>query len=121
MRLHLHWTQVSKVSDVAYLSLLCQFPGNPLALTSLHSPSLPTLESELAVQEALNELLINRFGMTTIIIAHRLQTVRSADTIFVLENGSVVEQGSHNDLVQHERGHYRRMIDRMDSTGHLPE
>ena len=78
-------------------------------------------ESEAAVQEALNALLRNRFGMTTVVIAHRLQTVRSADTIFVMKDGSVVEQGSHDQLVQQQRGHYRRMLDRVDSAGLLPE
>ena len=78
-------------------------------------------ESEAAVQEALNALLRNRFGMTTVVIAHRLQTVRSADTIFVMKDGQVVEQGSHDQLVQQQRGHYRRMLDRVDSAGLLPE
>lgn len=73
------------------------------------------------MQEALSELLRNRFGMTTIVIAHRLQTVRSADTIFVMKDGSVVEQGSHDQLLRQQSGHYRRMLDRVDSAGFLPE
>mmetsp|Transcript_4569 Transcript_4569/g.10145 ORF Transcript_4569/g.10145 Transcript_4569/m.10145 type:complete len:861 (-) Transcript_4569:126-2708(-) len=77
-------------------------------------------EAERAVQEALNELLRNRHGMTTIIIAHRLQTVRNADSIFVLHKGKVVENGSHNELVRSD-GRYRRMIDRVDSMEHLPD
>ena len=55
--------------------------------------------------------------MTTIVIAHRLQTVRNADTIYVIKNGSVVEQGAHDQLLQDETGHYRRMLDRVDSSG----
>eukprot|EP00970_Alexandrium_tamarense_P007024 scaffold1229_cov193-Alexandrium_tamarense.AAC.26 len=78
-------------------------------------------ESEAAVQEALNELLQHRAGMTTIIIAHRLQTVRNADTIVVIKKGAVVEQGSHAELVRNEQGPYRRMVDRADSMGILPE
>ena len=78
-------------------------------------------ESEAAVQEALNELLQSRFGMTTIVIAHRLQTVRCADTIFVMKNGSLVESGAHDQLLGNLGGHYRRMLDRVDSAGHLPE
>ncbi|KAL7520328.1 hypothetical protein ACHAWX_005054 [Stephanocyclus meneghinianus] len=77
-------------------------------------------ESEAAVQEALNELLQHRSGMTTIVIAHRLQTVRHAESIIVMENGSVAEQGTHDVLIQHEHGHYRRMVDRSDSMGLLP-
>lgn len=78
--------------------------------------------SEAAVQEALNDLLQNRteLGMTTIVIAHRLQTVRHADSIIVLKNGAVVEQGSHEDLLTNEGGHYKNMIDRSDSMGILP-
>ena len=56
-----------------------------------------------------------------IIIAHRLQTVRSADTIFVMKDGSVVEQGAHDQLLRNESGFYRRMLDRVDSSGLLPE
>lgn len=78
--------------------------------------------SEAAVQEALNDLLQNRteLGMTTIVIAHRLQTVRHADSIIVLKNGAVVEQGSHEDLLKNQDGHYKNMIDRSDSMGILP-
>ncbi|KAK1747948.1 ABC transporter [Skeletonema marinoi] len=75
--------------------------------------------SEAAVQEALNDLLQNRtgLGMTTIVIAHRLQTVRHADSIIVLKNGAVVEQGSHENLIRNQDGHYKNMIDRSDSMG----
>ena len=58
--------------------------------------------------------------MTTVIIAHRLQTVRNADSIFVLQKGKVVENGSHNELVR-LGGRYKRMIDRVDSMDHLPD
>ena len=59
--------------------------------------------------------------MTTIVIAHRLQTVRKADNIIVLKNGAVVEQGCHDDLLKSEAGEYKRMIDRSDSMGILSE
>jgi ABC-type multidrug transport system fused ATPase/permease subunit len=49
--------------------------------------------------------------MTTIVIAHRLQTVRYADSIVVIKNGAVVEQGTHAELVRNEVGHYRRMVE----------
>ena len=77
--------------------------------------------SEAAVQEALNNLIQKRAGsgMTTIIIAHRLQTVRHADNIIVLQNGSIVEQGNHDQLVR-EDGHYKNMIDRSGFIGVLP-
>ena len=52
--------------------------------------------SEAAVQAALDEALI---GRTSIVIAHRLSTVRQADSIVVLERGRVVDQGTHDELL----------------------
>ena len=54
-------------------------------------------ESERQVQEALERLMV---GRTTLVIAHRLSTIEHADRIVVLENGHVVENGSHSDLIQ---------------------
>jgi ABC-type multidrug transport system fused ATPase/permease subunit len=53
-------------------------------------------ESEVAVQEALGAAL---FGRTALVIAHRLSTVRAADAILVVENGSIVERGTHTELL----------------------
>lgn len=61
-------------------------------------------ESERLVQEALEELLKNR---TSIIIAHRLSTIRQADKIIVVNEGVVVESGTHDELVQNEGGMYK--------------
>ncbi|MBI2302448.1 MAG: ABC transporter ATP-binding protein [Armatimonadetes bacterium] len=61
-------------------------------------------ESELQVQEALDRLME---GRTTLVIAHRLSTVQSADRIVVLQGGRVVEVGSHAELLGRD-GHYRR-------------
>jgi ABC-type multidrug transport system fused ATPase/permease subunit len=52
--------------------------------------------SEEAVSEAMNMLFV---GRTVIVIAHRLQTVRDADEIIVLEDGKVKERGRHHDLI----------------------
>jgi ABC-type multidrug transport system fused ATPase/permease subunit len=54
-------------------------------------------ESERLVQEALNELMR---GRTSLIIAHRLGTVKSADKILVLKDGKFVEDGSHSELME---------------------
>ena len=64
-------------------------------------------ESEKLVQEALNNLMKNR---TSLIIAHRLSTIQNADIIIVLENGEIVEQGKHQELIA-KNGLYRRLID----------
>ena len=64
-------------------------------------------ESEKLVQDALNTLMQNR---TTIIIAHRLATIRNVDTIYVLREGEVTEQGSHDELVLIENGIYANLV-----------
>jgi len=64
-------------------------------------------ESEKLVQDALDELMKNR---TTIIIAHRLATIRNVDTIYVLKDGEIAESGSHEDLILKEEGIYANMV-----------
>jgi subfamily B ATP-binding cassette protein MsbA len=63
-------------------------------------------ESERLVQEALATLMMNR---TSVVIAHRLSTVRRADAIIVLERGRVVEIGRHDDLIARTNGTYARL------------
>lgn len=63
-------------------------------------------ESERAVQEALERLMA---GRTTVVIAHRLSTVRRADRIVALDAGRVVEIGTHAELIAREGGLYRRL------------
>ena len=48
-------------------------------------------------------------GRTTIVVAHRLSTVRMADRILVFERGRIVEQGNHSSLIARPNGHYRRL------------
>ena len=64
--------------------------------------------SEQLVCEALDRLME---GKTSIVIAHRLTTIRRANQIFVIENGVVAESGKHDELLQHEDGLYRKLHD----------
>ena len=50
--------------------------------------------------------------MTVIIVAHRLSTVQNADTIFVIDNGKVVEEGSHHELLKKADGAYNALVSR---------
>jgi subfamily B ATP-binding cassette protein MsbA len=65
-------------------------------------------ESEALIQDGLRQL---RTGRTTFVIAHRLSTIRSADQILVLEDGTVVERGTHAELMA-AGGRYRQLHDR---------
>lgn len=66
-------------------------------------------ESEALIQEAMERLMA---GRTSIVIAHRLSTVRMLDRILVFESGRVVEEGTHDELVRREGGTYRRLFER---------
>ncbi len=65
-------------------------------------------KSEKFIQESLRELMS---GRTTFIIAHRLSTVREAVRILVLEKGTIVESGTHDDLVKKDNGVYRKLYE----------
>ncbi|MCW3475471.1 ABC transporter ATP-binding protein/permease [Rhodovastum sp. RN2-1] len=66
-------------------------------------------ESEELIQEAMQRLMA---GRTSIVIAHRLSTVRALDRILVFDRGRVIEEGSHARLLQRQGGAYRRLFDR---------
>lgn len=80
---------------------------NPAILVLDEATSSLDAESEYWVQSALNTLMQ---GRTTIIIAHRLSTIRQVDCIYVLDNGQIVEQGTHDALANKAGGYYQNLL-----------
>ena len=86
---------------------------NPKVLLLDEATSALDVESERVVQEALDNVVI---GRTTVVVAHRLSTIRGADIITVLKNGTVVEKGSHGDLMQIKDGIYASLVELSSSS-----
>lgn len=80
---------------------------NPPILILDEATSALDTESEKAVQQALEHLMKDR---TTLVVAHRLSTIRNADLICVMHEGEIVEMGRHEDLLA-LNGYYRRLVD----------
>ncbi|TXG54266.1 hypothetical protein EZV62_019522 [Acer yangbiense] len=80
---------------------------NPEILLLDEATSALDVESERIVQQALDRLMHNR---TTIVVAHRLSTIKNADQISVIQNGKIVEQGTHSSLVENKDGAYFKLI-----------
>lgn len=78
---------------------------NPKILLLDEATSSLDSESEKLVKQALDKLMK---GRTSIVIAHRLSTIRNADKILFLENGQIVEQGTHNELIT-DKGRYSQL------------
>jgi len=81
---------------------------NPKILILDEATSSLDSESERLVQEALEKLM---HGRTSVVIAHRLATVRNADRIIVLESGRIVEHGTHAELLSNENGLYKTLTE----------
>jgi len=81
---------------------------NPRILILDEATSSLDSESERLVQEALEKLMHSR---TSVVIAHRLATVRNADKIIVLDDGRIVEEGTHTELLSNEHGLYRTLTE----------
>ena len=79
--------------------------ANPKILILDEATSNLDTESEMFIQESLKQLLK---GRTTFVIAHRLSTIRQADQILVIEQGKIVERGTHDELIK-KKGRYHQL------------
>lgn len=80
---------------------------DPAVLLLDEATSALDAESECVLQEALERLMK---GRTTVLVAHRLSTIRGVDSIGVVQEGRIVEQGSHSELVARPDGAYSRLL-----------
>ena len=89
------------------LSIARAMYKNPEILILDEATSALDLESEKLVQEALDRVMDSR---TCIVIAHRLSTIRKSDLILVLDKGTILERGNHEELLEKD-GFYKRLFD----------
>ncbi|WP_438349374.1 ABC transporter ATP-binding protein [Paenibacillus sp. FA6] len=89
------------------LSIARAFVREPKLLLLDEPTAALDSHNEEIVQQALKELM---YGRTTVVIAHRLSTIRDADRIYYMESGSIVEEGSHHELMASD-GKYRAMVE----------
>ena len=88
------------------LSIARVFLKNPPILILDEATSSLDNTTEALIQEALNSL---KKGRTTIVVAHRLSTIRNADEILVVSNGKIVESGTHEELIRKRKGLYKKL------------
>ncbi|TKY44569.1 putative ABC transporter B family member 8 [Spatholobus suberectus] len=79
---------------------------NPVILLLDEATSALDSESELLVQNALDQASM---GRTTLVVAHKLSTIRNADLIAVVSGGRIIETGTHNELINRPNGHYAKL------------
>ena len=88
------------------LSIARVFLKNPSILILDEATSALDNTTEILIQKSLDTL---KKGRTTIVVAHRLSTIKNADDILVVANGKIVEQGSHNKLIKKPKGLYKKL------------
>jgi ABC-type multidrug transport system fused ATPase/permease subunit len=86
------------------ISIARVFLKNPPVLIFDEATSALDNQSEELIRESMERLCK---GRTTLIIAHRLSTVKHAEKLFAMKNGILVEEGSHEELLQKEDGYYK--------------
>ena len=90
------------------IAFLRAYVSNPSILVLDEATSSVDSYSEQLIQKAINKITK---GRTSIIIAHRLATIKKADQIIVMEKGHIVEKGTHNSLLQKENGYYKNLYE----------
>jgi ATP-binding cassette subfamily B multidrug efflux pump len=90
------------------IAFLRAYVSNPSILVLDEATSSIDTYSEELIQKATEAITKNR---TSIVIAHRLATIVNADKIIVMEKGQIVEQGSHQELVQKQDGYYKNLYE----------
>jgi ABC-type bacteriocin/lantibiotic exporter with double-glycine peptidase domain len=95
------------------LALARALAGSPVILLLDEATSALDVVTEQVVERNLREL-----ACTQIIIAHRLSTIRNADQILVIDHGTIVERGSHQELLE-RNGYYARLIQSQLATGEI--
>ncbi|KAF8027184.1 hypothetical protein BT93_E0177 [Corymbia citriodora subsp. variegata] len=88
---------------------------NPSILLLDEATSALDAESEKSVQEALDRAMV---GRTTVVVAHRLSTIRNADVISVIQDGKIVETGNHDELISNPNSAYASLV-QLQETAHL--
>ncbi|MCL6218146.1 ABC transporter ATP-binding protein [Zunongwangia pacifica] len=90
------------------ISFLRAYVSNPSILVLDEATSSVDTYSEQLIQEATDKITK---GRTSIVIAHRLATIKKADKIMVMDSGEIVEMGTHDELLLKENGHYRNLYE----------
>ncbi|VAI48198.1 unnamed protein product [Triticum turgidum subsp. durum] len=80
---------------------------DPAILLLDEATSALDVESERVVQQALDRVMKNR---TTVMVAHRLSTIKNADVISVIQDGKIIEQGDHQHLIENKNGAYHKLV-----------
>ncbi|WP_299246757.1 ABC transporter ATP-binding protein [uncultured Aquimarina sp.] len=90
------------------ISFLRAYVTNPEILVLDEATSSIDSHSEQLIQDATDKITE---GRTSIVIAHRLATIKNADKIIVMDSGKIVEEGNHNELLEVENGYYKNLYD----------
>ena len=90
------------------LSFARALAGKPKVLILDEATSSVDPATEILIKDVIERITV---GQTTLVIAHRLSTIKNADEIFVLDNGKIVEQGKHDELLA-KSGVYARLYER---------